>query len=198
MSIPHTTVITPPTQDDEPVTLDEVKLHLRIDGDDSEDAWLEHAISAARASAEDFLNRYIAPTTVEFREGCWPAWQVGQVLPGSDTSATIESVKYIDTDGEEQTLATDQYALTWGAPARLVNSYNQHWPQARIEPGAIRVQYKAGTEPDKVPKTIKQAILLTIGAWYENRENAVIGSTVAELPQGVKALLWPSRISLGV
>ena len=46
--------------------------------------------------------------------------------------------------------------------------------------------------PIKVKRTWKQAILLVIGHWYSNRENAVAGGMV-EIPLGAKDLLWLDR-----
>jgi hypothetical protein len=46
-----------------------------------------------------------------------------------------------------------------------------------------------------VPDAIKVAILLFVGAWYENRETTAIGVSVAALPSSVAtdALLAPYR-----
>jgi len=48
-------------------------------------------------------------------------------------------------------------------------------------------------EPIEVKQTWKQAILLLVADWYAHRENSVIGASVAVLPVGVHALLWPDR-----
>lgn len=45
---------------------------------------------------------------------------------------------------------------------------------------------------------ITAAILLICGSLYANREDAVIGVSVAELPGGSKMLLQPYRIGMGV
>lgn len=49
-----------------------------------------------------------------------------------------------------------------------------------------------------VTDLVKAAILLIFGHLYANREDSVIGSTVADLPQGSKHLLQPYRRGLGV
>lgn len=59
----------------------------------------------------------------------------------------------------------------------------------------------SGVEPEKVlvaGADIKAALLLTLGSLYEQREDQVIGQTVAKLPRGAEALLWPHRVDLGV
>lgn len=45
---------------------------------------------------------------------------------------------------------------------------------------------------------IDAAVLLICGTLYANRENAVIGASVATLPGGSQALLQPYRILTGV
>lgn len=208
---PYTRTVVQPTA--EPLTLDEVKLHLRIDTDD-EDDWLEPQITAARQAAENFCNRYIAEQGVEARFDGWPCywWAVAgfyvhspMTLPGSDPARDVE-IKYIDPDGVEQTLDDAVYSVDmFRAPSMVRIAYNQSWPAARNEPGAVRVTYTAGyTLPGDspqvypLPAAIRSAMLLMIGNWYENREAVVVGATVAELPLGVQSLLYPYRMQLGV
>lgn len=45
---------------------------------------------------------------------------------------------------------------------------------------------------------VKAAVLLTLGSLYEQREDLVIGQSVAKLPRGAEALLWPHRVDLGL
>jgi uncharacterized phiE125 gp8 family phage protein len=58
----------------------------------------------------------------------------------------------------------------------------------------ICVTYKAGwTTAALVPQTIRQAMLLLIGHWYENREEALTGTISRSIEFGVKALLGVER-----
>jgi hypothetical protein len=45
-----------------------------------------------------------------------------------------------------------------------------------------------------VPATLKEAMKLLIGTWYENRESVVVGTIVAKLPDAVESLLWSNRM----
>ena len=45
-----------------------------------------------------------------------------------------------------------------------------------------------------VPKTIKQALLLIVGNYYNNRENTIAGVGLIDIPSGGQILLWPYRI----
>lgn len=55
------------------------------------------------------------------------------------------------------------------------------------------VEYTAGFTPETLPGGAKMAILKTCVELYNNRENTVIGTIVAELPMDAKALLNPLR-----
>ena len=77
-------------------------------------------------------------------------------------------------------------------PARIVEAFNQIWPNTRRVPNAVTVTYVAGygTARTDVPGTIKSAMKLLMGHWFENREEVVLLNTIAqELPRGAKALL---------
>jgi uncharacterized phiE125 gp8 family phage protein len=56
----------------------------------------------------------------------------------------------------------------------------------------IQVVVGYGAE-DAVPQEYKQAILLLLGHWYENREQVTVGEVAREIPMGVEALLWLDR-----
>ena len=56
----------------------------------------------------------------------------------------------------------------------------------------------AGTAPMVCNDLVRAAILLTLGHLWENREDNVVGATVAELKVGAAQLLAPYRKGLGV
>jgi uncharacterized phiE125 gp8 family phage protein len=58
----------------------------------------------------------------------------------------------------------------------------------------VRFTAGYGDTASDVPQTIRQAILLAVGHWYENREATVAVGNVRELPLGIEALLWPYRV----
>lgn len=69
-------------------------------------------------------------------------------------------------------------------------------PSDLAELRGVTVTYRAGYPTTGTAiRAIKQAILLTVGAWYENREETVIGVQVASLPDAVAVdrLLFPHR-----
>lgn len=177
------TRITAPTV--EPVTLAEVKLHLRVDGVD-EDALITALITAAREQAESITRRALNTQTWRLTLDRFPAIIE---LPRPHLQS-VDSVQYVDTDGVLQTLAADAYQVAGTSePARILPAYGQSWPATRSQPEAVSITYTAGfgAAGADVPASIRQWILLYIGALYENRE----AFRAAERVGGVASLPTP-------
>lgn len=172
----------------EPVTLAEAKAHLRVDWAD-DDALITAYAKAARSGVEAYLKAACLATVYQFKLDCFPATielPVGPVL-----TADGFSISYIGDAGSAQTLAADKYKLSLGERAIVRPSYGNAWPSTRAEIDAVTVEFKAGWTDETLPPVIKAAVLLWLGDLYGNRENTVLGSTVAELPTGIKNLLTP-------
>lgn len=169
---------------EEPLTLTEAKLHLRVTGT-ADDAYITALIVAARMAAEQELGRCLIETTLALKLDAFP---VGDIELPWGTVTSIEEFTYLDADGDEVTLATDDYQ--WDANGRLSPAPNATWPSTETgRNNAVTVEYKAGwTDADEVPENIKAWMKLQIGALYDSRSAAVIGAAATELP-GARALL---------
>lgn len=180
-------VTTAPTV--EPVTLADAKIHLRtVTGDTSEDtAIISPIITAAREFCENVTGRALAAQTIKAYPETWGLWR----LPRPPI-ATITSIKYYDTDNVEYTLAVADYQFDTvdgivsilEIPATTLRELNP-----------IVIEYTAGyTTGNAIPMAIRQAILLLIGHWYENREAVVVEYvTSMEIDFCVKRLLAQYR-----
>lgn len=172
----------------ESVTLEEAKLHLRVDGTD-EDALIGGLISAAREWAEHYTGRALAPQTLEMALDQFPEDFIDLDLP---PVSSVTSIKYTDSTGVEQTLATDQYAFSlYGEARRISLTYGNSWPTTQAIANAVRIRYVTGYTT--TPKAAKAAILLMVGHLYANREDVTTSKTEL-LPNGAKALLDPIKI----
>ncbi len=188
----------------EPVTLEQAMRHCRVDGygespAHADEPLITDLIPMARQHAEDFTGRTLAPSTWEARFD----QLVGEFRLRRPPVTAVLSVKYVDTDGIEQTLDTALWVLDSDGESAVVRRvFGETWPTARAEPGAVRVQYTAGpTDGDSpdlypLPRPIYQAMLLLIGEAYEHREDTVAGLALATLPRGAEALMRPYRTSL--
>ena len=58
----------------------------------------------------------------------------------------------------------------------------------------IDVEVGYGAAPANVPETLRQALLLLVAHWYENRGLIAIGRSVAVLPLPIAALIAPYRV----
>ena len=177
----------------EPVTLSEVKAHLRVDSI-LDDTLITSLITVAREYIENFTKRALATQTLELILDSFPNAEYID-LPLSPLQS-VTSVKYKDSSGNETTLGSSGYIVnTDFLPGKIILAYGCSWPTFTPYPtGAIRIKYVAGHETNNpVPISIKQAMLLLIGHLYENREATNI-KELKEVPFAVNALLYPYKI----
>lgn len=106
----------------------------------------------------------------------------------------IQSIEWADCANALNEIDPAHYRLLTtrgGKPyVRFSDSFSP--PSGLAEAAAVQVTYRAGS--DEVPKQVRQAILLIVGAWYENREEVTSGG-VTPLPESVAIdrLLAPLR-----
>lgn len=175
----------------EPVLVSEAKLHLRIDHA-SEDTMIGTLITLAREAVEQMTDTALINQTWDyFLDGFWddelriPLYPLSSVL----------SVKYKNSVGTEETLAATNYVVdTASRPGRILWSSSAVVPAVELyRVNAVTVRFTAGfgSSGASVPVRFRQAILLLVGHYYENREAvfAGVGSNVQVLPMGVTALL---------
>lgn len=172
----------------EPVTLAEAKAHLRVDSSD-EDALIGNLVKAAREYCELFTRRSFITTTWKLTLDKFP----DTVELARSPAQSVTSIKYIDDDGVQQTFASASYLVdAESEPGRVTPVYGGSWPSARSQMNAVEVTFKAGygDAAASVPQSAKQAILMLVGHWFENRETTITGTIIAQVPMAVKALLW--------
>ena len=184
----HLELVTPPAT--EPLSLAEAKLHCRVDVTD-DDAWFTDAIAAARRAAETYADRAFVTQTWRQTWDAFPAACSGApLLLAKNPLASVTSLKYIDTQGAEQTLDALLYTVdTFAEPARIVPAYGQSWPATRAVPNAVTVQYVAGVADASVDPRVKMAVRMLVAHWYENRETVAVGSITKEIEFSFKNLL---------
>lgn len=177
----------------EPVSLAELKLHLRLDDDDStEDALLNSILVAVREHVEGITRRALLTQTWDFCLDEFPRSDFIKLPFGNLQSVT--SVKWKDTDGTETTLTvtTDYLVETNGDQhGRLVLPYGETWPSDSLYPSnPITIRFVAGwTTAELVPYGIKAAILMLCYDLYNNRGKKVLSQCSFQQNDTVDALL---------
>lgn len=182
-------VVTAPTT--EPVSLSEVKNHLKIDHND-EDNYLSALISAARQWCEEFLWRYLLNTEAElFINEFTKTIYVGR---GCNE---ITEIAYLDDDSVYQVIPNSNYYLDLHSQPAVIEFNNYSLPVTTKKLNLLRIKIKAGFGDDAsdIPAPIKSAILLIVGHLYENRQDEITGTIVSALQFNSKYLLLPYRIN---
>ncbi len=213
INAPRLVVATAPAE--EPVTIDELKLALHID-QDVEDTLLTALLAAARGALESITGRSFVQTQWVAYFDIWPlvgayigACQSREIeLPKApllaveddseeaEEGATIavESIKYLDADGAEQTLDPASYTVE---PSLSPNCFGRVWlnpgvsaPTLGDYPGALRVTFNAGYgDAAAVPDEIKAAIKLLAAHLHTNPLPVNVGNIVNEVPYTLKFLI---------
>jgi len=174
------TVVTPPAT--EPVTLAEMKLHSRIDGND-DDALINTLITAARMQIEQMASHRMVTQTLALSIDDLPD---SGILYLEGPVQSVSSIQYYDLDGDLQTWGNELYQVDITAnPGRVMPAYDEDWPDYLDDYNSIVVTYVAGCgNANEVPAILKQAIKLLVGYWYNQRE-AVSETQNYEVPYAV-------------
>ena len=172
-----------------PVSITEVKQHLRIDSaDTTEDVYLLSLIASATRFVEDETGQQLSLAEAKLTLDRWPSGRE-LVLPKPPLNA-VTGVFYTDPTGIEQTLSPAAYTVdATGKPGRIVLRPGQSWPATDGSANCIRIEFDAGyPTPDAVPSNLRHVILLQVGHWFENRE-AATDRTITEVPLTLRSIL---------
>lgn len=173
-----------------PITLDEVKTHLRIEtGDD--DVYLESLIETAIAHLQNVSGlklitqiwRQYLDKLPEHKTICLAVFPV----------RSISSVRYFDSEGVETSISNTQLELDrFSNPARLEISTSLFSAQSS---NGIEIDIEAGfgDTATQVPDSLKRALLILIAHNYEFRGAVPIGNMPASEPHGFRTLIAPFR-----
>lgn len=174
----------------EPLDLAAAKLHLKIEtAETAEDALVTALIKAAREHVEAICERALITQVWTERQACFP--EVIELRGGKVTA--VASVKYVDADGNLQTLDPAAYELDLTTePATVREAYDTTWPETRPSPAAVRVEYTVGYgNAAAVPAALIAALKLILTNLYANR-SGTIDAKLQKNP-AVAALLLPYK-----
>jgi len=176
---------------DTAITLAEAKQHLRVDSDyDDDNDYITALIGVATNQVEEFTRRRLISQTYNLFFDVFPPYidlQVGIV-------DSVTHVKYYDNNNVLQTLSSSNYDLDDKIkPGRIYESNDGTFPDTYERPNAVEVEFVVGGTAAEVEDAIKQAMLIIVGRYYENRQDVVLGTQVQEIPLMVEYMLTPYR-----
>lgn len=202
------TLVTPPAE--EPVSLAEAKLHLRVDFAE-DDALITALITAARQAAETITGRQLVTARWKMTLDSFPGPALTSIYAGQAFSLpghaillhkcpvqSIVSIQYLDTAGVLQTVPSSTYTSDLSCePARLTPVFGQIWPISLPQIAAVSVTFDAGYGAGAtVPEGLKSWIKLRVGSLYAHREEvAVVSRGRVELLPFIDGLLDPYKVA---
>ncbi len=188
----------------EPVSLAELKAHVRVETED-EDDYLLGLIMAARQYCERRVERCFVDTRLELKLDTFPA---GIELPlpmppfsPTESRQAIE-VNYLNVTLQELAVTEAVPVITSqpgtflahraSTPAVLTPNVNGYWPVTGPIRSAVTIRWWAGYGDSgrAVPKPIRHAILMLAAHWYGQREAVAVNiGNAPSIPFGVDELL---------
>lgn len=181
-------MLTPPLA--EPVSLADAKNHLRVDASE-EDAFIDSLALTARLQIEAAMGLALINQSWRLTLDCWP-FDGTLSLPLRPLRG-IGEIRIHDRDGNAAIVDPLVYSVDAVSTVGRLSPRSGYWPQPGVGQNGIEIDFDAGfgaTGAD-VPAPIRQAMLLLVGHWYENREPAQVGTLAAQIPQDVSSLLAP-------
>lgn len=163
---------------DEPLSLAEAKLYLRVDHD-AEDLLINDLIVSSRMTAEDWLKRSLITQSWKLAyDACLPECVA---LPMGPVNS-VTSVTVVNRDNTTQEIDSDTYYLNAAKDTLIFDS--------AVIGFRIEIVYSTGFGAGPaVPRPIKQGMLAHIASMYDHRTEA----QYAVLPTQAISLYMPFR-----
>lgn len=158
------------TPADEPLTLAELKKHLKVDHDAEDDLIAAFGIAAREMTEAESRRPWVA-RAITLTLAHWPAaWAIELPTP----AASLTGVAYYAVDGTLTTLANCQSWLAHSPPLVYPPANAYFWPGLlanKVAPVVVTYAAGCGTKRD-VPESAKVAIRACVAHWYESRGDA--------------------------
>lgn len=176
----------------EPITLADAKAHLRIDGT-AEDAFIASLIITSRLQIEAALGLSLITQAWKWTLDAWPDRR--EIALPLRLVRSIDAIEVKDAGGTLLVVSPSLYHVDGAAnPARIV-AMAPPLPVPGVVAEGIEIRFTAGfgATPADTPAPIRQALLMLVAHWFENREPVSIGAQPSSIPETVSSLLSPYR-----
>ena len=180
-------LVTAPTT--QPIDIADAKKHLRVEHSD-DDVLIDTLIKTAIAFVDVKGALGKAMITQTWRE--WYAPNPSQIVVSLGPVQSVSAIKYYDADNALQTDTLSNYLVLGTSTRTTVKPKSGFtWPTTFVRDDAIAIEYVVGygDADTDVPATVKQALLMLVAHYYENRENVLVGTNSRTIPFGFEDLI---------
>ena len=170
----------------EPLEIEDLRNHLNVEHNDF-DSYLRIIMSAARKSAESYINGIIADREYQYVLDDF----AGDInLPIRPVDGENIAIEYVDAEGITQALTsfavTSNFVKTTIKPA-----YGEDWPSVQEGYDKVTVTFTAGylAATGEVPEDMRFAIFMIAATMFDQREDHSANVKLNEVPTSSKTLL---------
>lgn len=161
---------------DEPMELEEVRMHLRNPEATTNDDELFSMIQTAREWAEQRTGYALMTQTWDVYLDCFSGYQypyyAAQIMLPYPPLQRVTYMKYLNSAGVLTTVDPTIYSInTAGVQATITLAYGKSWPTSILgAPNSVVIRIVVGwVDPVQVPTSIKNWMKLAIEAMDKNR-----------------------------
>lgn len=188
-----------------PVTVEELVLHARIDGtSDQQDVADKISAAVEYVETTELRGRALITSQWELKLEHWPGqcteldwygfhrdYRNGYIEIPLGNLQSVGTITYRQSDGTVTTWPSTEYRLerlyaatdgtTDKGIGRVYLAYGKSWPAETLDVGEpITIPFTCGwKDAASVPVSLKLAIEMLTAHWYRNREAVTVGSRVA-------------------
>lgn len=181
-------IITPPAV--RPVTLEQIKQHLRLDTNDEDDL-LNSYCDAATEFIESHISKFLIKRNV--RQFVDEIPQSNELLLEAEPVSEVTLVRGYTVNGEPHDFSSNEYKfLQYDSPPRLSFEGTN---SSSLSANGIEIDMVAGygDSGTDIPQNVIRALFVLIAHWYEHRGTNAAGETFGTIPEGFDRLLAPVR-----
>lgn len=174
------------TSFEEPVTVAELRQHLRIEHND-EDSYLTMLISSSRALAENMIDGIIADRVFEQK---LDYFSYSMLLPHRPVDPESITISYFDEDGVSQNITSFDYKSDL-FQTTITPAYGESWPATESGKDKVIIDFTAGIAgaEGSMPADVKHAILMIASTLYDQREDHTAQIKLNDVPLSSQMLL---------
>tara|TARA_R110000751_G_scaffold119032_2_gene219511 strand:- start:2480 stop:3085 length:606 start_codon:yes stop_codon:yes gene_type:complete len=178
------------------ITTLEAKQHLRVAHSD-DDTYIDSLVLSAQQTIESYCNILLfRQTVIQYADTFMDVGELYFSPVKNSGAVAVTSITYTDPDLATVTWAASNYiADIYASPVRIGMTPDGTLPTIANQLNAVKITYSVGVNSASlIPEALKQAILILVGQWYENRQVAVVGRSVGTIPMTAQYLMNPYKV----